>query len=161
MNPRAYGETASCLNHASSVLLPNNPRLRGEHYNTFIDHMNRWLKLIIWKLISAPIVRTVTWTEDERASFDSFLRSSCGKKFFEFLRQSVAQATFNAVYRAVSAEVANAHARGMQDVLGLIVRLHRLPPEASETGEDIEPTPAQRAPVDGRVFGLSGNSAIN
>ena len=126
--------------------------------------MKRWLRLFIWKLISVPIIRTVTWTEEEQASFDSFLRSSCGKKFFEFLRQTVAQATFNAVYRdAVSAPVANAYARGQQDVLGLIVRLHRFPPMLeSETGEDnIEPTPAQRAPVDGRVFGLSGNSAIN
>jgi hypothetical protein len=128
--------------------------------------MKRWLRQILWVLLCAPVVRTVTWTEEERASFDLFLRSSCGRKFFEFLRQTIAHSTFNAVYRdAVSAPVAAAHARGMQDVLGLIIRLHRFPPVLeSETGEEnIEPTPAQRQrmPVDGRVFGLSGNSAIN
>lgn len=127
--------------------------------------MKRWFRNILWKLLSRPVVRSVEWSVEEEAAFAIFLSSPCGKKFFEFLRQTVAHATFNAVYRdAVSAAVANGHARGQQDILGLIVRMGRFPPgvESDTLEESIEPTPAQRQrmPVDGRAFGLSGNSAI-
>ena len=123
--------------------------------------MNAWLKLILWHLLSAPILRAVNWTDDERKQFEAFYNSSCGRKLFELLRQTVASATFNAVYHdKVSA---NARARGMQDLLALIHRLRSFPPEVEsiERDEDIEPLPSQRGAIDGRRFGLSGgNSAI-
>jgi hypothetical protein len=106
-------------------------------------------------------MRAVAWTEAENKQFDVFCRSSCGIKLLELLRQTVASTTFNAVYRdSVSA---NAHARGMQDLLALIHRLRGFPLQAeiSDADEDIEPLPSQRGAIDGRRFGLSGgNSAI-
>ena len=123
--------------------------------------MKRWIELLIWKLISAPIRRSVSWTDAEAKQFEAFYNSSCGKKLFELLRQTVASTTFNAVYRdSVSA---NSHARGMQDLLALMHRLKGFPPEAESNSfdEDIEPLPSQRGAIDGRRFGLSGgNSAI-
>ncbi len=127
--------------------------------------MKAWLRTLMWRLVSRPIVRAVSWTEPERKSFDLFCRSSCGIKLLEYLRQTVAGMTFSAVYRdSVSASVANAHARGAQDLLGLIHRLRSFPPdvESEYPDEDIEPLPSQRGAIDGRRFGLSGgNSAIS
>jgi len=123
--------------------------------------MKTWLRAILWMLLSRPIIRAVGWTNDERKQFDLFLSSACGTKFLELLRQTVASSTFNAVYRNSVSE--NAHARGMQDLLALIHRLHRFPPEAEngDADEDVEPLPSQRGAIDGRRFGLSGgNSAI-
>lgn len=123
--------------------------------------MKTWLRVILWHLLSAPILRAVSWTDDERKQFDVFYNSACGRKLFELLRQTVASATFNAVYRASVS--ANAHARGMQDLLALIHRLRSFPPEAEsyDASEDVEPLPSQRGVIDGRRFGLSGgNSAI-
>jgi hypothetical protein len=126
--------------------------------------MRFWLRSFLWSLLSRPIVRAVSWTDEEGKYFDSFCRSSCGIKFFELLRQTVAGITFSAVYRdTVSANVANARAQGAQDLLALMHRLRSFPPEAEmfDAGEDIEPLPSQRGAVDGRRFGLSGgNSAI-
>jgi hypothetical protein len=123
--------------------------------------MKAWLRALLWMLLSRPIVHATAWTQDEKNQFDVFCRSSCGIKFLEFLRQTVASTTFNAVYRdSVSA---NAHARGMQDLLALIHRLRGFPLQAeiSDADEDIEPLPSQRGAIDGRRFGLSGgNSAI-
>ena len=123
--------------------------------------MKRWIELLIWKLISAPIRRSVSWTDAEAKQFEAFYNSSCGKKLFELLRQTVASTTFNAVYR--NSVSANSHARGMQDLLALMHRLKGFPPEAESNflDEDIEPLPSQRSAIDGRRFGLSGgNSAI-
>jgi hypothetical protein len=123
--------------------------------------MNAWLKSILWHLLSAPILRAVNWTDDERKQFDVFYNSSCGRKLFELLRQTVATTTFNAVY--ANSVSANARARGMQDLLALIHRLRSFPPDAESVfqDEDIEPLPSQRGAIDGRRFGLSGgNSAI-
>ena len=123
--------------------------------------MKAWLRAILWHLLSMPIVRAVGWTQDERAQFDAFYNTACGRKLFELLRQTVASTTFNAVYR--NSVSANAHARGMQDLLALIHRLRAFPPEAEirDADEDIEPLPSQRGAIDGRRFGLSGgNSAI-
>ena len=125
--------------------------------------MKTWLRAILWALLSRPIIRAVDWTDAEAKQFEAFYNSSCGKKLFELLRQTVASVTFNAVYRNTSANVANAHARGMQDVLALLHRLRSSPPEAEvrDVDEDIEPLPSQRGAIDGRRFGLSGgNSAI-
>ena len=83
-------------------------------------------------------------------------------KLFELLRQTVAGMTFSAVYRdTVSASVANAHARGAQDLLALMYRLRSFPPEAEsfQEDEDIEPLPSQKGAIDGRRFGLSGGSS--
>jgi hypothetical protein len=83
-------------------------------------------------------------------------------KLLEYLRQVVASMTFSAVYRdSVSAHVANAQARGAQDLLGLITRLRSFPPEAEsyQEDEDIEPLPSQKGAIDGRRFGLSGGSS--
>ena len=123
--------------------------------------MNAWLKLILWHLLSAPILRAVNWTDDERKQFEVFYNSSCGRKLFELLRQTVASTTFNAVY--ASSVSANARARGMQELYALIHRLRSFPPGAESVfqDEDIEPLPSQRGAIDGRRFGLSGgNSAI-
>ena len=123
--------------------------------------MKTWLRALIWSLISRPIVRAVGWTQDEAKQFEVFCHSSCGMKLFELLRQTVASTTFNAVY--ASSVSANAHARGMQDLLGLLHRLKSFPPEAESEfrDEDVEPLPSQRSAIDGRRFGLSGgNSAI-
>ena len=123
--------------------------------------MNVWLKSILWHLLSAPIIRAVNWTDDERKQFDVFYNSSCGRKLLELLRQTVATTTFNAVY--ANNVSANARARGMQDLLALIHRLRSFPPGAESVfqDEDIEPLPSQRGAIDGRRFGLSGgNSAI-
>jgi hypothetical protein len=123
--------------------------------------MRKWLRALLWMLLKRPIVRAVAWTEAENKQFDVFCRSSCGIKFLELLRQTVASTTFNAVYHdKVSA---NAHARGMQDLLALVHRLRGFPPQAESeyTDEDVEPLPSQRGAIDGRRFGLSGgNSAI-
>lgn len=123
--------------------------------------MNAWLKLILWHLLSAPILRAVNWTDDERKQFEVFYNSSCGRKLFELLRQTVASTTFNAVY--ANSVSANARARGMQELYALIHRLRSFPPGAESVfqDEDIEPLPSQRGAIDGRRFGLSGgNSAI-
>jgi hypothetical protein len=123
--------------------------------------MRTWLRAILWHLLSAPILRAVAWTEDERKQFDAFYHSACGRKLFELLRQTVASTTFNAVY--ANNVSANARARGMQDLLALIHRLRSFPPEAESinASEDVEPLPSQRGAIDGRRFGLSGgNSAI-
>jgi hypothetical protein len=102
--------------------------------------MNTWLRSILWHLLSAPIIRAVGWTQDERAQFE-------------------ASATFNAVY--ANSVSANARARGMQDLLALIHRLRSFPPEAEsiDASEDVEPLPSQRGAIDGRRFGLSGGNA--
>ena len=123
--------------------------------------MRIWLRALLWSLLSRPVIRAVAWTDDEKKYFDSFLKSSTGIKLLEFLRQTVASRTFNAVY--ASSVSANAHARGMQDLLAMIHRLRRFPPDAESeySDEDIEPLPSQRGAIDGRRFGLSGgNSAI-
>ena len=123
--------------------------------------MNTWIKAFIWMLVSRPIQRAVNWTDDERKQFEVFYNTSCGRKLFELLRQTVATTTFNAVY--ASSVSANARARGMQDLLALIHRLRSFPPSAESVfqDEDIEPLPSQRGAIDGRRFGLSGgNSAI-
>ena len=123
--------------------------------------MKTWLRAILWALLSRPIIRAVAWTDDEARQFDVFYNSSCGRKVFELLRQTVASMTFNAVYRNSVSE--NAHARGAQDILALLHRLRSFSPEAEsfEASEDVEPLPSQRGAIDGRRFGLSGgNSAI-
>lgn len=123
--------------------------------------IKRWIRELIWRAISRPVVRAIAWTDEERQQFALFCQSACGRKLFELLRQTVASVTFNAVYaESVSA---NARARGMQEVLALLYRLQSLPPEeASEyQDEDVEPLPSQKSPIDGRRFGLSGaGSAI-
>ena len=124
--------------------------------------MRFWLRQFLWTLLSRPIVRAVTWTDAEAKAFNSFCHSSCGMKLFELLRQTVAGMTFSAVYRdTVSASVANAHARGAQDLLALMYRLRSFPPEAEsfQEDEDIEPLPSQKGAIDGRRFGLSGGSS--
>ena len=124
--------------------------------------MKAWIRAMIWRLISAPIIRAVAWTDEEAKQFDVFCRSSCGRKFLELLRQTVAGTTFAAVYQ-VHPVSANGRARGMQDLLGLIHRLKSFPPEAeSLEDEDVEPIPSQRGAFDGRRFNLSGGrSAIS
>jgi hypothetical protein len=125
--------------------------------------MKAYLRLLLWRILSRPIVRAVGWTDAETKQFAVFCASSCGAKLFELLRQTVASVTFNAVYaESVSG---NARARGMQEVLALLYRLRSLPlEEASEyQDEDVEPLPSQKkgASIDGRRWGLSGgNSAI-
>jgi hypothetical protein len=122
--------------------------------------MNAWIRAILWQLLSQPIVRAVAWNEDERKTFDSFCRSSCGIKLLEFLRQYVASQTFGAVYR--NSVNANAEARGAQNLLALLHRMRSLPPEEQANAypdEDVEPLPSQRGVMDGRRFGLSGGSS--
>lgn len=123
--------------------------------------MRHFIEKLIWRLVSAPIRRAVSWTPEESKQFDSFCDSSCGKKFLELLRQTTAGTTFAAVYQNQSVS-ANGRARGMQDLLALIHRLRSFSPEAeSEADEDLEPVPSQRGAIDGRRFNLSGgNSAI-
>jgi hypothetical protein len=124
--------------------------------------MKHWIERLIWKLISAPIVRQIDWTKEERNTFDLFVRSSCGIKLFELLRQNVATKTFNAVLRDNGN--ANAEARGAQEVLALLHRLRNFPADAglSEPYEvDQEPTPPGEQAIDGRAHGWSGGlSAI-
>jgi hypothetical protein len=104
--------------------------------------VKRFLKWYLWLVLSRPIVRAVGWTDAERDAFDLFCRTSCGIKLFEFLRQFVANATFNAVYR--NSVSANAHARGAQDLLAVLHRLRVFPSlqeESSEANlEDSEPS---------------------
>lgn len=123
--------------------------------------MKHFIRALIWRLISAPVLRAVAWTPEEAKTFDSFCNSMCGKKLLELLRQTTAGTTFSAVYQNHSVS-ANGRARGMQDLLALIHRLRAFPPEVESelTDEDVEPIPSQRG-VDGRRFNLSGgNSAI-
>ena len=100
--------------------------------------MNWVLRWYLRMVLSRPIIRAVDWTQEERNSFDLFCRSSCGIKLFEFLRQIVANATFNAVYQ--NSVSANARARGQQDILALLHRLRVFPvnEESSFTDEDQE-----------------------
>ncbi len=123
--------------------------------------MKRWIELLIWKLIAAPIRRSVDWTVQEAKEFDLYCNSMSGKKLLELLRQTVAGTTFSAVYQSHSVS-ANGRARGMQDLLALIHRLRAFPPEVeSIEGEDVAPLPSQRDAIDGRRFNLGGgNSAI-
>lgn len=127
--------------------------------------MKAWIRALLWFLLSRPIIRAVSWTEDEEKYFEAFCRSSCGIKFLELLRQTVANMTFTAVYRdSVSAQVVNAQARGAQDLLLLIHRLRGFPPDEpgnqfNSDGEDIEPLPSQKGALDGRRFGLSGGQS--
>jgi hypothetical protein len=111
-------------------------------------------------ILAKPFLRAVDWTKEERAQFDLFARSSCGIKLFEFLRQTVASTTFNAVYQEKVS--ANQYARGMQDILGLLHRLRAFPPEVESEFDldEVEPLPSQRDAFDGRRFGFGGNSAI-
>jgi hypothetical protein len=104
--------------------------------------MNVLVRWYLKQVLSRPIIRAVAWTPEERNAFDLFCRTSCGIKLFEFLRQIVANATFNAVFRhSVSA---NAEARGMQNILAVLHRLRVFPAqEESQEGfsslEDSEP----------------------
>ena len=123
--------------------------------------MKAFFRAFMWRLLSAPVLRAVNWTKEDRQSFDLFCRSSCGIKLFEFLRQTVASTTFNAVYQEKVS--ANQHARGMQDILGLLHRLRAFPPEVESEFDldEVEPLPSQRGAFDGRRFGFGdGNSAI-
>jgi hypothetical protein len=113
------------------------------------------MKLVLrWYLrlvLSRPIIRAMQWTPEERNAFDLFCRTSCGIKLFEFLRQIVANTTFNAVYQ--NSVSANARARGMQDLLAVLHRL-RVFPELQEESDlasltDSEPQgPNARAKAD-------------
>jgi hypothetical protein len=112
--------------------------------------MNRILLWYLRLVLSKPILRAVDWTPEERNYFDHFCRTTCGIKLFEFLRQSTANATFSAVYQSkVSAVSANAHARGMQDMLAILHRLRVFPlQEESEyadlsNGEQPKPRPSE------------------
>jgi hypothetical protein len=95
--------------------------------------MNPILKWYLRVVLSRPILRAVDWTLEERTSWDLFCRSSCGIKLFEFLRQIVANTTFQAVYK--NNVSANAQARGQQDVLALLHRLRVFPLEESSFTE--------------------------
>jgi len=109
--------------------------------------MNAILKWYLRVILSRPIVRAVSWTQEERNAFDLFCRTSCGIKLFEFLRQIVASKTFNAVYR--NSVSANAEARGAQDILALLHRLRVFPLEESsftELEEGAQPA-ARGSPV--------------
>ena len=122
--------------------------------------MKAYLRRLIWRLISQPIVHQVDWTPEERASFELFIHSSCGMKLFELLRQVVASKTFNAVCQ--NDVRANAEARGAQEVLALLHRLRTTPPGVSEGYACLEeePTmPPEIAAVDGRRFGWSGGGS--
>jgi hypothetical protein len=109
--------------------------------------MNPIIKWYLRVVLSAPIVRAVGWNEAERASFDLFCRTSCGIKLFEFLRQIVANTTFQAVYQ--NKVSANAQARGQQDILALLHRLRVFPLEESGFAEleEEQPNAARGAPA--------------
>ena len=94
--------------------------------------MKAFLKWYLRRVLSRPFAKAIGWTNEERAAFDLFARTSCGIKLFEFLRQIVANATFSAVYH--NSVSANAHARGMQDLLAVLHRL-RVFPELQEESE--------------------------
>jgi hypothetical protein len=96
--------------------------------------MNPVLKWYLRTVLARPIIRAVDWTPEERNAFDLFCRTSCGIKLFEFLRQIVANATFNAVYRNSVSQ--NAAARGMQDMLAVLHRLRCFP--AIQEESDVE-----------------------
>jgi hypothetical protein len=96
--------------------------------------MNPILKWYLKRVLSRPIVRAVNWTPEERNAFELFCRTSCGIKLFEFLRQIVANTTFGAVYQ--NKVSANAHARGMQDLLGVLHRLRVFPAKQEESAYD-------------------------
>ena len=125
--------------------------------------MKAFFRGFLFKLLSRPIVRAIGWTEQERAAFDLFCRTSCGQKLFEYLRQVVATTTFNAVYReSVSA---NYYARGQQDTLALLHRLRVFPLEESDWREfedSEQPTAAQGVPAKGSDHWrwLGGRGAI-
>ena len=93
--------------------------------------------ILLWYLrlvLSRPVLGAVAWTKEERAVFDNYFRTSDGLKLFEFMRQTVAGATFNAVYQdKVSA---NARARGMQDILGIMHRLRVFPGLEEESASE-------------------------
>jgi hypothetical protein len=124
------------------------------------------LKWYLRVVLSRPIIRAIDWTPEERAAFDLFCRTSCGIKLFEFLRQLVANATFNAVY--ASSVSANARARGMQDVLAVLHRLRVFPELQEESsqanlGSDSEPelpTSSASPPADRWRGFIGGRGAI-
>jgi hypothetical protein len=98
--------------------------------------MNWLIKWFLFRLLSRPIIKAVRWTEEERSAFDAFCKSSCGQKFFEYLRQVVATTTFNAVYQ--SSVSANYYARGQQDTLALLHRLRVFPLEEESSFTELE-----------------------
>lgn len=127
-----------------------------------MNWLKDWLlRYWLWNHLKVPFERAVNWTTEDKKNFDLFCRTTCGIKFLEILRQTVANATFRSVY---STEVsAVAQARGAQDLLAAINRLKRFPSEESipTFGEDIEPLPSQRGPMDSwRSFANDGSSAI-
>ena len=111
--------------------------------------MKMILRWYLRMVLSRSIVRAIDWTPAERNAFDLFARTSCGIKLFEFLRQIVANKTFNAVYQNSVSQ--NAHARGMQDLLAVLHRLRRFPEQEESNTEaslmDSEPPGASRADV--------------
>jgi len=124
--------------------------------------MKAILKWYMRTVLSAPIIRAVDWSAEERNAFDLFCRSSCGIKLFEFLRQLVANATFHAVYQ--SSVSANARARGMQDVLGVLHRLRVFPMEQEESSVaslgDTGSSPPKAASTDAWPWVQGGRGAI-
>jgi hypothetical protein len=122
--------------------------------------MKAILKWYLRAVLSRPIIRAVEWTPEERASFDLFCRSSCGIKLFEFLRQIVANATFNAVYQNSVSQ--NARARGMQDVLAVLHRLRVFPEqeESSASGLISDSKPPQAKSTDDWSWVQGGRGAI-
>lgn len=124
--------------------------------------MKAILRWYLRRVLSPQIIRAIHWTPEERNAFELFCRTSCGIKLFEFLRQTVANATFNAVYR--DSVGANSHARGMQDVLAILYRL-RVFPEQEESEPEMwdseeETRPGARGADDWRGFGGGRGSTI-
>ena len=94
--------------------------------------VNAILRWYLRKVLSRPIIRAIDWTPEERNAFDLFCKTSCGIKLFEFLRQLVANSTFNAVYGQDPVSQ-NARARGMQDLLAILYRLRVFPVTQEES----------------------------
>ena len=125
--------------------------------------MNLILKWYLRVVLSRPFLRSVDWTAEERTTFDLFCRERAGQKLFEFLRQLVANATFNAVYQ--NSVTANAHARGMQEMLAVLHKL-RVFPEQEESSvnrsleDSVAPTGSAGVADGWRGF-LGGQGAID
>jgi hypothetical protein len=123
---------------------------------------NLLLRWYLCKVLSRPIIKSIDWTPEERNAFDLFCRTSCGIKLFEFLRQIVANTTFNAVYGNDPVSQ-NAKARGMQDLLAILYKLRVFPLQEESSLESLADSEPQGVNVGNRADSwrpIGGRGAI-
>ena len=101
-------------------------------------------RIIITLFVKQPIDKRLPWTDEDSHGLDLFLKTGCGIRFSQKLREAAADASFRSVYGPASQAVSAAgYARGFCDCLGLVFRLAQSIPQV---GSEYEPADAPTLP---------------